>query len=72
RPLRRFWDMEATLQGNELVLEKATDLGQMQRRPSSGKPTGKSTPKPKTSTPKPVKKSATTPPKSSPAKRRLF
>lgn len=72
RPLRRFWDIETTLQGNELVLEKATDLGPMQRRPSPAKPLDKSAPKPKTSMPKPVKKNTTTPSKSSPAKRRLF
>ncbi|AIE73309.1 MULTISPECIES: hypothetical protein [unclassified Synechocystis] len=72
RPLRRFWDIEATLQNNELVLENATDLGPLQRRSSPAKPTAKTLPKTKTNGSKPVKKSAISSPKSAPVKRRLF
>ncbi len=33
RPLRHFWNLQLTLQKNQLILEQSTDLGLNQRRP---------------------------------------
>jgi hypothetical protein len=73
RPLRRFWDIQTTLEGNQLLLEAATDLGPLkQRRSPSDKPLRKTPLKPKENLEKPVKKSVLGSPKSPPVKRRLF
>jgi hypothetical protein len=72
RPLRRFWDIQATLQKDQLVLETATDLGLLKRRSASDKPVRKTPIKPKEILDKPMQKSLSGLPKSPPVKRRLF
>jgi hypothetical protein len=44
RPLRHFWDIEATLHKDQLVLVNAQDLGPMQRRGPARKPFRKKPP----------------------------
>lgn len=72
RPLRKFWDIQATLQGNQLVLLTATDLGHLKRRSPSDRPMKKFPSKSSGTVDRPVKKSVPVSPKSPPVKRRLF
>jgi len=81
RPLRHFWDIQATLQKDQLILESATDLGQIQRHSPVRKPFSKNQPSGETpnGTPpsnsfsdRPIKKSAPSSSPSKPVKRRLF
>ena len=75
RPLRHFWDIQATLQKDQLILESATDLGQIQRRGPARKPFRKgpaSGDDGNGSSNRPIKKPIPNPGQSKPVKRRLF
>lgn len=71
RPLRHFWEIQTTLQRDQLILEKATDLGPMQRRGPARKPFRKKQPSADNgSSHRPIQKPV--PSQSKPVKRRLF
>ncbi|MEB3161176.1 MAG: hypothetical protein VKL20_06925 [Synechocystis sp.] len=71
RPLRHFWDIQATLQKDQLILENATDLGPMQRRGPARQPfRKKQASSDNGSSNRPIKKPVSS--QSKPVKRRLF
>jgi len=70
RPLRHFWEIQATLQKDQLILENAKDLGSLQRRGPARKPFRKGQPRADNGGDRPSKKPVPSP--SKPVKRRLF